>query len=62
MSYYSCTLNISTDVYIKVTEETAKLLMSTGHDCKCRGPIFVKGKGIITTYFVNTPFDGKSKD
>ena len=47
---------------IQVTEETAGVLMSSGHDCTCRGPIFVKGKGIITTYFVKTPFDGKQKD
>lgn len=44
---------------IQVTDETATTLMATGHDCILRGPIFVKGKGIITTYFVKTPFDGK---
>ena len=32
-----------------------------GHACCLSGPIFVKGKGIITTYFVTTPFDKGSK-
>jgi hypothetical protein len=31
--------------------------MSSGHSCYVRGDIHVKGKGIITTYFVKTPFD-----
>jgi hypothetical protein len=31
--------------------------MTSGHNCYVRGDIFVKGKGIITTYFVKTPFD-----
>lgn len=46
---------------IQVTEDTAKILMGAGHECLLRGPIFVKGKGIITTYFVRTPFDKKYK-
>ena len=50
---------IITIVNLQVTDETASVLMATGHECYCRGPIFVKGKGIITTYFVKTPFDGK---
>ncbi len=70
-----------------MTEETARVLMNSGQECVCRGPIHVKvkieskfklsiflggnsvfviffycqGKGIITTYFVKTPFDGKKK-
>ena len=44
---------------LKVTDETASILIATGHECILRGPIFVKGKGIITTYFVKTQFDGK---
>jgi hypothetical protein len=40
-----------------VTNETAAVLMTSGHNCYVRGDIFVKGKGIITTYFVKTPFD-----
>ena len=31
--------------------------MTSGHNCYVRGDIYVKGKGIITTYFVKTPFD-----
>lgn len=34
--------------------------MAAGYPCDCRGPIPVKGKGILTTYFVKTPFDDKS--
>jgi len=44
---------------IQVTDETASILNSTGHECLLRGPTFVKGKGVITTYWVKTPFDGK---
>ena len=40
-----------------MTNETAAVLMTSGHNCYVRGDIFVKGKGIITTYFVKTPFD-----
>jgi len=40
-----------------VTNETAPVLMASGYSCYERGDIFVKGKGIITTYFVKTPFD-----
>ncbi|XP_040164322.1 adenylate cyclase type 2 isoform X1 [Anopheles arabiensis] len=42
---------------VQVTENTAKVLMAAGYSCDCRGPIHVKGKGILTTYFVKTPFD-----
>ncbi|XP_050442319.1 adenylate cyclase type 2 isoform X2 [Adelges cooleyi] len=46
---------------IQVTEDTAKILMAAGYDCECRGPTFVKGKGTLTTYFVNTQYDTKAK-
>jgi adenylate cyclase 2 len=42
---------------LQVTEDTAKILMSCGYECESRGPIYVKGKGKLTTYFVKTPFD-----
>ncbi|XP_058835255.1 adenylate cyclase type 2 isoform X3 [Topomyia yanbarensis] len=42
---------------VQATENTAKVLMAAGYSCECRGPIPVKGKGILTTYFVRTPFD-----
>lgn len=41
----------------QVTEEMVDILGASGHSCHLRGPIFVKGKGTITTYFVKTPFD-----
>lgn len=44
---------------LQATEATAKVLMSAGYTCECRGPIYVKGKGTLTTYFVKTPFDDK---
>ena len=44
-----------------MTEDTAQILMQAGYECFCRGPIFVKGKGMITTYFVKTPFDNNEK-
>lgn len=28
--------------------------MRAGYGCECRGPTHVKGKGILTTYFVKT--------
>ncbi|KAJ0178523.1 hypothetical protein K1T71_006346 [Dendrolimus kikuchii] len=40
---------------IQVTEDTAKILMSAGYTCECRGPTYVKGKGTLITYFVKTP-------
>ena len=42
---------------LQVTEEMVNALAASGHSCHLRGPIFVKGKGTITTYFVETPFD-----
>ncbi|XP_055628937.1 adenylate cyclase type 2 isoform X2 [Toxorhynchites rutilus septentrionalis] len=44
---------------VQVTENTANVLMAAGYPCECRGPIPVKGKGILTTYFVKTPFDDR---
>lgn len=36
----------------QVPEETQKVLFEHGYPCECRGPIFVKGKGNMTTYLV----------
>lgn len=44
---------------MQTTESTANVLMAAGYTCECRGPIYVKGKGTLTTYFVKTPFDDK---
>ncbi|KAJ8683942.1 hypothetical protein QAD02_019734 [Eretmocerus hayati] len=44
---------------IQVTEDTAKILQSAGYKLTCRGPTYVKGKGQLTTYYVNTAFDTK---
>ncbi|XP_037041756.1 adenylate cyclase type 2 isoform X2 [Bradysia coprophila] len=44
---------------MQTTESTANVLMAAGYTCDCRGPIYVKGKGTLTTYFVKTPFDDK---
>ncbi|XP_011505014.1 PREDICTED: adenylate cyclase type 2 [Ceratosolen solmsi marchali] len=44
---------------IQVTEDTAKILKNVGYELTCRGPIYVKGKGTLTTYFVKTPFDNR---
>ncbi len=38
--------------FIKVPEETQKALFEHGYPCECRGPIYVKGKGNMTTYLV----------
>jgi adenylate cyclase len=35
-----------------VTEETADVLEQFGVTCSHRGDIFVKGKGVLPTYFV----------
>lgn len=43
----------------QASELTAKVLMTAGHTCECRGPIYVKGKGTLITFFVKTPFDDK---
>lgn len=37
---------------IQMTEDTAKVLIENGYDCQCRGSIYVKGKGNLTTYFL----------
>ncbi|XP_037542533.1 adenylate cyclase type 2 [Nematolebias whitei] len=39
---------------IQVTEETSQIIQSIGYDVTLRGAITVKGKGELTTYFVNT--------
>ncbi|XP_040887370.1 adenylate cyclase type 2-like [Toxotes jaculatrix] len=39
---------------IQVTEETAQVVQSVGYSVTLRGVINVKGKGELTTYFVNT--------
>ncbi|KAG7462176.1 hypothetical protein MATL_G00199700 [Megalops atlanticus] len=39
---------------IQVTEETAQLVQSLGYSVTLRGVITVKGKGELTTYFINT--------
>uniref|UniRef100_A0A665V7E4 adenylate cyclase n=1 Tax=Echeneis naucrates TaxID=173247 RepID=A0A665V7E4_ECHNA len=53
---------------IQVTEETAKVVESVGYSVTLRGVVNVKGKGELTTYFVNTepselstygPFSGR---
>lgn len=50
---------------IQVTDKTAEVLTQAGYSLECRGAIEVKGKGTLTTYLVNTPFDdpkGKDKE
>ncbi|KAM7307893.1 adenylate cyclase type 2 [Ixodes scapularis] len=44
---------------IQVTEDTARKLEECGYQCECRGSIYVKGKGTLTTYFVKTQHDYK---
>ncbi|XP_029932527.1 adenylate cyclase type 4 [Myripristis murdjan] len=39
---------------IQVTEETARVVESLGYSVTVRGVITVKGKGELTTYFINT--------
>ncbi|XP_076580666.1 adenylate cyclase type 4 [Chaetodon auriga] len=39
---------------IQVTEETAQMVESVGYSVTLRGVVNVKGKGDLTTYFVNT--------
>ncbi|KAK2862890.1 hypothetical protein Q5P01_002423 [Channa striata] len=39
---------------IQVTEETAQVVQSVGYGVTLRGVVNVKGKGELTTYFVNT--------
>lgn len=38
---------------IQVTEATAKILQKQGIECSYRGETFVKGVGIIPTYYVD---------
>lgn len=38
----------------QVTEETAQVVQSVGYGVTLRGVVNVKGKGELTTYFVNT--------
>jgi hypothetical protein len=40
------------DRTFQVPEETQKILFENGYPCECRGPIYVKGKGNMTTYLV----------
>lgn len=37
---------------IQVTEETAQVLINAGIQCDYRGMTFVKGRGMLPTYFV----------
>lgn len=37
---------------IQVTEETAQVLIEAGIQCDYRGMTFVKGRGMLPTYFV----------
>uniref|UniRef100_H3BVX7 adenylate cyclase n=1 Tax=Tetraodon nigroviridis TaxID=99883 RepID=H3BVX7_TETNG len=39
---------------IQVTEETSQMVESVGYNVTLRGVVNVKGKGDLTTYFVNT--------
>ena len=36
-----------------MTEDTASILMRFGIDCKSRGEVYVKGKGMLPTYLVS---------
>lgn len=38
----------------QVTEETSQMVESVGYNVTLRGVVNVKGKGDLTTYFVNT--------
>lgn len=39
---------------LKVTEETAQVVLGVGYSVTLRGVVNVKGKGELTTYFINT--------
>ncbi|XP_055593948.1 adenylyl cyclase X E [Uranotaenia lowii] len=39
---------------IQITEESAEILQSYGYQCEYRDKIFVKGRGLIPTFFVKT--------
>lgn len=46
-----------------MSEQVASILARHGQfELECRGPIFVKGKGRLTTYLVITPFDNIEND
>ena len=46
-----------------MSEQVASVLARNGQfELECRGPIFVKGKGRLTTYLVITPFDNIEND
>ncbi|KIH51012.1 adenylate/guanylate cyclase catalytic domain protein, partial [Ancylostoma duodenale] len=48
----------ATKSVVKVTEETKSILEKEGFQFECRGEINVKGKGLMTTYFlVSGPYD-----
>lgn len=38
----------------QVTEDTAQVVQSVGYSVTLRGVVNVKGKGELTTYFINT--------
>lgn len=40
--------------FFQVTEETSQMVESVGYNVTLRGVVNVKGKGDLTTYFVNT--------
>lgn len=40
--------------FFQVTEETSQMVESVGYSVTLRGVVNVKGKGDLTTYFVNT--------
>lgn len=40
--------------FFQVTEETSQVVESVGYNVTLRGVVNVKGKGDLTTYFVNT--------
>lgn len=44
----------------QVTEETAQMVESVGYSVTLRGKVNVKGKGELTTYFVNTEHSAPS--
>lgn len=37
---------------VQVPEDTAMILLGAGYSCECRGKIYVKGKGEMTTYLL----------
>lgn len=48
---------------IQVSEQVAQILLRHGHfEVECRGPIEVRGKGLLTTYLVVTPYDNDQCD